>query len=1636
MLATLRIAACLLIGATLAGPAGAATPSVATGQSHALAIDTAGQVFAWGSDSLGQLGQRSRLHFESPTPIAGLPPLQSVSARFQSVAALDRNGNVWTWGVHGLGERSRPDAAVPARVLGIANVTRIDSGFFGTAAIRSGGQVWGWGALAGIQSVRPRRFAALDGSVDLATGVGELAGLFPDGTVWQLGGADVGQFVTGTAPTATTAARVAGLPAMARIYSFNQSVLDSRFAGIDANGDVWIWGCWNAAGCAAAKSGAARKATGLPAKARALSLDYRVLHAALETGTAYRANLSAGLAAAFGVFADFVDVKDLAGFDGTVYALKNAGTVDSLGFNFQGELGIGSVGGSSSTRQAVVGLSDVVSHAAAQFAAYAVRGDGVLLGWGGDFGGAISGVARFGQSLPRTVPLPNGAAAARVSAGARSSFAITAAGALYGWGENFYATLGIGSEVDQSTPVLVPLGNVVDVAGGVTLTVIVRGDGSVWTNGSSGFGPLAGIANARRAFVPRHLDQYALPLFGPPDPNFIPTDPAFVLDANGVLHGFGYDSRGSGIFAQPVPYPQFRAPAPIAGLPLAVTGFSVASDHALALLSDGSVWAWGKNASGQLGDGTTASRTQPQAVPGMSNVIAVSAGRCHSLALRGDGTVWSWGCNTSGELGDGTTTSRTTPAPVASLEGIVGVTAGFHTSFALRSGGLVFAWGDSTNDELSGGALGDGALVTRLRPVLVSRENGLGSVDREDWFLDLDPAAPDARPAFTNRTLTTNTTAVGLQSVSASVIPRSEDVGKVGGLFVLGRVNPDFLDEIGAPPQPGSAAEAIVKRAKASGDFILAQLTPTGWSVVTGQLTALVNGTIGGATGAGNILDNVPFKAGSRFCIGYGTDSDRMLASQTLAEVLALPGAGSNAPGFPCALSGVYVSGLARSNASTPVKFTATVVGVGPKGTVQLKDGDAGLGPSLTLVPQNSAVSTASHVATGLALGEHSIGAHYGGDANNAADDVDRALAHFVAQVPAGTETTLAGNVSSTVGDPVTFIATVSGNNPGGTVQLRDGGAALGAAVPLDTTGTARLVATGLAPGTHGITAAYGGDAANAASESSAIAHVVSAAANTSITLASSANPSLRGTTVTLSASVAGTNPTGNVTFRNDAQILGSVPLAAGVANLPIASLAAGVHRISAQYGGDPGNLPVTSRTLVQTVDIPQPSVVPIMQLASDANPSALAQSVTFSVSIGGGAATPGGRVEFRDNGAPIPGCAVILVAGSATCATNALASGSHQVTATYLGDAVYLPGTSPPLSQGVGAAGTQLLAASPPALDFGGVSMGTAALPQTVTVSNPGAALVAVTAIAAPPFAAIAGDCATVPAGGSCQLSIRFAPNSEGPRAGLVAISYSGGGPTTIAVAGTGERSLVTHYYRSVLRRAPDEPGKAFWANEAVRLAGLAADINETWAAMAISFFTSPEYASFNRDTQGFVTDLYATFFNRSPDAGGLGFWAGQIGSGMPREVVLASFIFSEEFDNFTRAIFGDTAARAEIDAVTDFYRGLLGRLPDDVGLDYWVRRFRTAQCEGAPSVRAQADAISQAFASGGEYAGRGRSNEQYVGDLYNAFLRRGGDLEGVQYWIAQLAGRGREAIRQEFRDSPEFSARVNAMIAQGCVR
>ncbi len=153
-------------------------------------------------------------------------------------------------------------------------------------------------------------------------------------------------------------------------------------------------------------------------------------------------------------------------------------------------------------------------------------------------------------------------------------------------------------------------------------------------------------------------------------------------------------------------------------------------DHSVALKDDGTVWTWGRNHYGQLGDGNSGIdqfMTFPVRVLGptgegfLSGTTAIEAGWVHSVALRNDGTVWTWGRNLYGQLGDGTNADSPLPVQVVSPDLIGEIGSGYQHTTALD--GTHFAWTWGKNEY---GQLGDGTEIDRNAPVRVKSPDGAG----------------------------------------------------------------------------------------------------------------------------------------------------------------------------------------------------------------------------------------------------------------------------------------------------------------------------------------------------------------------------------------------------------------------------------------------------------------------------------------------------------------------------------------------------------------------------------------------------------------------------------------------------------------------------------------------------------------------------------------------------------------------------------------------------------------------------------------------------------------------------------------------------------------------------------------------
>jgi len=288
-------------------------------------------------------------------------------------------------------------------------------------------------------------------------------------------------------------------------------------------------------------------------------------------------------------------------------------------------------------------------------------GSGVAYAWGTNNGGALGTGQAIGalQPTPTRIPYPSNFQFVHT----RSWFseAIPFGGGVYGWG--WGPPLGL-APIDNPAPVGISLGSALafDVSAGYAHSLVLDASGSgyllgyrVWGYGDEGAGRL-----------------------GPPVGN----NGARIIPG---LEEYNYRSLAAG------------------------------GAHSLALRSDGIVLAWGDNSYGQLGDGTTKSRSDPRPVPGLTGVAYVAAGDWFSVAVRYDRTVWAWGHNTEGQLGDGTFLDSPVPVAVTGLPPTVdAVSAGARHVLALLQDGTVRAWGHN-----AGGKLGDGTTADRAAPVAV-----------------------------------------------------------------------------------------------------------------------------------------------------------------------------------------------------------------------------------------------------------------------------------------------------------------------------------------------------------------------------------------------------------------------------------------------------------------------------------------------------------------------------------------------------------------------------------------------------------------------------------------------------------------------------------------------------------------------------------------------------------------------------------------------------------------------------------------------------------------------------------------------------------------------------------------------------
>jgi hypothetical protein len=377
------------------------------------------------------------------------------------------------------------------------------------------------------------------------------------------------------------------------------------------------------------------------------------------------------------------------------------------------------------------------------------------------------------------------------------------------------------------------------------------------------------------------------------------------------------------------------------------------------------------------------------------------------------------------------------------------------------------------------------------------------------------------------------------------------------------------------------------------------------------------------------------------------------------------------------------------ANAGAPVNLTATVTMVagatadGPiTGTVTFTDGSITLGTPQPLNASGQAVLT----VTTLTVGTHAIIATYNGNTNYATSN-----SSAVGEVINSTSTTTTLNASASpvfAGQPETLTATLvsaTGGIPTGTIAFHDSAAVIGT-ITVNAQGVATFPTTTLAVGTHTLTAVYSGDANYQPSTSASITVVVQPAPTTT-SLATSADPSVLGQPLTLTAAVSSitANPTGNINFMDGTTLLSSVAVnASGTAVYATSTLTFGAHALTAVYVGDSIHATSTSTTVNEQIVETAPET-----LTSSANPAVSGTNVTFTATVTGqNGVVPTGQVTFSDGTTGLG--TVTMTNGVATYTTNALSVGTHSISASYSGDSHYAVATQT-ITQTVTSANTQI---------------------------------------------------------------------------------------------------------------------------------------------------------------------------------------------------------------------------------------------------------------------------------------------------------------------------------------------------------
>ncbi len=658
------------------------------GSPHIIGLkSTLGEVWSWGTNAGGQLGDGTIIDRSSPVSVVGAHSFDIIfTGGSWSMALKAVDGACWMWGLGTAGQLGQGSSAVsrssPVSVVGAHSFYKIAIGYSHSLALKANdGSLWAWGVGTQYGALGENATAVRSSPIsvvgehsfnEIAAGYANSYALKAnDGSLWTWG------YGSGKADDDSVNNKSSPVLAVGG-HSFTKLSSGGNAFGfaLKTEGSAWGWGV-NSSGCLGDGTSSTNRSS--PTSV---------------VGNHFFSEISAGEAHAVGI-------------------KKQDGTCWSWGDNTSGQVGDGSIANRSSP-VSVLGNHLFIKVRGTDLNSYGLKHTGEVWSWGSRTNGRIGdGIGSFAMSPIQVV---GSHVFYKIANGYSHSIALKSAdGSCWVWGAG--TATGDSTSTIRSSPISV-IGNhsFNTIAGGDNVSVALKAnDGSCWTWGSASAGKLGDGTTTNKSSAVSVIGNHSFNQIAAGGGQII------ALKANnGTAWNWGIGTSGElGEGSAAV-----SRSSPV----------SVVGDHSFDKIAasdgtsfglkanNGTVWAWGIAAGGILGDGQiAATRSSPVSVVGDHSFNYIFAGNAYIIALKSvDGSAWTWGNNTGGQLGDNTVANRSSPVSVVGAHSFSkavtarGLSSSGHTIALKANDGSCWAWGDNTKGEL-----GDGTIIDRSSPISV-----------------------------------------------------------------------------------------------------------------------------------------------------------------------------------------------------------------------------------------------------------------------------------------------------------------------------------------------------------------------------------------------------------------------------------------------------------------------------------------------------------------------------------------------------------------------------------------------------------------------------------------------------------------------------------------------------------------------------------------------------------------------------------------------------------------------------------------------------------------------------------------------------------------------------------------------------